>query len=233
MNKFKIGDRVRNSKCGTGTIIDIDIYDENVPYMVEYDNEITDGCKYRESSTDNCHWQAEHTIEKAEDEERMCLVTVKGYKKVLDENKNLKAEVETLKSHKNEYKNSYSRYLKVSESLRDKLEKQKTINKELIDENEKLKLELKPYNVGRVEIGDVVETATRAWDCYPDYIVWLKENAPNLVHNFCCGRKPFNGLKGIVVAKDEDHSPNDTICAVLIDKQVYLIKEQGLRLRNS
>lgn len=171
MNKFKIGDRVHNEEKGFGTIIDMS---KSIVkrFLVEYDNEIDEGHDGYFGSvrgkSGHCWWEFDGTIEKVEDEERMCLVTVKGYKKVLDENKNLKAEVETLKSHKNEYKNSYTRYLKVSESLRDKLEKQKRINKELIDENEKLKLELKPYNVGRVEIGDVydgVECHQQADEC--------------------------------------------------------------------
>lgn len=235
MNKFKIGDRVENEVRDLGTIINIDRKITSVmTYLVEYDDKITDGHDGNvgniKGESGHCWWETEFNIKKVEDENMKDAI-----KDASDENRRLKDCVEGEKCSKEFYRGVCHAYATNMKELRDRIIKQKEINKELVDENEKLKAEVKKlkFSNREIEVYDTVEIVNKEY-CFSRYKDWAtKYLSPIISSRFKGGYVPENGDIGLVVAKAKHEYQDKMLYAVLIDGQVYIIGEQGLKLHSN
>lgn len=151
----------------------------------------------------------------------------KAYQNRCDEIVDIKAELRCINDNCNYWKSKYT-------NLKDKLSKQKEINKELVDENEKLKAEagkLKSSN-REIEIYDTVKIVNRG-GCYSCREGFIRQYVPSVLSKFRMGDTPKNGDIGLIVAKAKPKDEKEMIYAILIDGQVYVMNERGIKLHNN
>lgn len=114
-----------------------------------------------------------------------------------------------------------------SENLEEQLTNHKKYAEKLKAEIEKLK----GCNE-KITVSDTVQIVDSG-DCYFLYEKWINKYFPKFAKQWNELQNPKNGDIGFVMAKAKHFSCEDMLCAVLIDGQVYVMGERGIKLCNS
>lgn len=156
----------------------------------------------------------------------------KGFKKLVGENGDLKESIEEKTCLIKIYMQQVDDYRAIIMDMQNNLDKQKEINKELVDENKKLKAEiekLKPSN-REIQVYDTVEIVNYG-NCYDCREGIVRQYAPFVLSKFKGCHAPKNGDIGVIVAKAKIR--NEMNYVVIIDGQAYVMGERGIKLHNN